>query len=263
MNHLQAKVVVITGASSGIGEQMARKVASLGGRPILLARSRKKLEVICEDINQNNQTQAVYYPLDVSDVKAVETVFQQIYAEVGSIDILVNNAGFGVFDLADEAKMEDIQSMFQVNVIGLIACTKAVLPKMLQENKGHIINLASIAGKLATPKSSVYAATKHAVLGFTNSLRMEVAKTNIQISAVNPGPIETNFFQTADKTGTYVKNVKSYMLSAETVATKVIKLMQNPRREINLPRWMNWGSILYHLFPTIADKVMGSLLNKK
>lgn len=263
MKELIGKNIVITGASSGIGEKIALNVALLGARPILLARSEDKLAAICEKINIQFHVQAIYYSLDVSDTNQVKEVFAKIYREVDFIDILLNNAGFGVFDMVHEASMTDIDRMFQVNVMGVIACTKEVLPSMLERNRGHIINVASQAGKLATPKSSAYAATKHAVLGFTNSLRMEVSPSNINISAVNPGPIETAFFTTADKSGNYVKNVQKYMLSSEKVADKVTKLMIHPKRELNLPIWMNWGSVLYNLFPGIADKLVGGILNKK
>ena len=92
---------------------------------------------------------------------------------------------------------------------------------------------------------------------------MELAKTNIQVSAVNPGPIETNFFSIADQSGNYVQNVKKYMLQSEWVADKIVQLMIVPKRELNLPRWMNIGSVLYTLLPSIAYKLAGNLLNKK
>ncbi|GKU81097.1 SDR family oxidoreductase [Niallia sp. NCCP-28] len=263
MQYLQNKTIVITGASSGIGEKLAHNVAQLGGRPILLARSEKKLQEICVQIQHTTGRQAIYYSLDVSDQQQIKEVFAKIYNEVGFIDVLINNAGFGVFDYLHEANMTDIEGMFDVNVIGLIACTQEVLSSMMEQNKGHIINIASIAGKLATAKSSVYSATKHAVLGFTNSLRMELANTNITVSAVNPGPIETNFFAIADKSGSYVQNVQKYMLSSNEVANKITKLMLTKKRELNLPIWMNWGSTLYHLFPSVADKLMGKILSKK
>lgn len=263
MNNLAGKNIVITGASSGIGEKIAVQVAAQGARPILLARSTDKLANLCNHINQQFQMDARYYSLDVSKSEEVRKVFTLIYEEVGFIDILLNNAGFGIFELAHKASYDEIQKMFQVNVMGLIACTQEVLPSMLENNKGHIINIASQAGKLATPKSSAYSATKHAVLGYTNSLRLEVAKTNIHVSAVNPGPIQTNFFEIADQSGNYVKNVEKFMLSSDEVATKVTRLMINPKREINLPGWMNLGSVLYNLFPRLADKLVGGMLNKK
>lgn len=260
---MKGKIVAITGASSGVGEKLALEVAKNGGIPILLARNVSKLKQLADCIEKQYDIQANYYALDVSDVKAVKEVFSTIRTEVGTIDILVNNAGFGVFDSVLDASMDDIKEMLEVNVLGVIACTKAVLPTMLEQNKGHIIVVASQAGKVATPKSSGYAASKHAVLGFTNSLRMELANTNIHVSAVNPGPIETPFFDRADKTGNYVNNVKKHILSSDFVAQKMVQLMKKPKREVNLPFYLNIGSILYTLFPRISDKVAIKLLDKK
>jgi len=263
MKKLINKNIVITGASSGIGEKVALKAAELGARPILIARSLDKIKKLSEQIHQLFFVDCLYYSLDVSHTDQVKVVFQQILKDVQHIDILLNNAGFGKFDSFAEANLDDIKHMFEVNVIGLMAVTKEVLPSMMERNNGHIINIASQAGKLATPKSSGYSATKHAVLGFTNSLRMELAKMNIHVSAVNPGPIETNFFHIADQSGNYVKNVKKFMLQPDYVAEKIVQLMIKPKRELNLPRWMNVGSTLYNLFPRVADKVAGNLLNRK
>lgn len=263
MKELNNKNIVITGASSGIGEKVAYNVAKLGARPILIARSTEKLKRLSEQLHQLFSVDCLYYSLDVSDTDQVKVVFQQIFKDVHHIDILLNNAGFGIFDSFIDANLEEIKQMFEVNVIGLMACTKEVLPSMIERNEGHIINIASQSGKLATPKSSGYSATKHAVLGFTNSLRMELSKTNIYVSSVNPGPIETNFFHVADRSGNYVKNVKKFMLKPDDVAEKIVQLMIKPKRELNVPRWMNVGSVLYQLFPSIADKVAGNLLNKK
>ncbi|MGE7215765.1 SDR family NAD(P)-dependent oxidoreductase [Priestia koreensis] len=263
MRELKNKVVVITGASSGIGEKVALKAAELGAKPVLIARSVDKLVALSDQIKEKFGTTCTYYQLDVGDFVKVTETFQRIIQEEKTIDILINNAGFGVFDTFYQANFSDIEKMFEVNVLGLMACTKAVLPFMMDHNSGHIINIASQAGKLATPKSSGYSASKHAVLGFTNSLRLELGKTNIAVSAVNPGPIETNFFNIADKSGTYVKNVQQFMLKSDYVADRIIGLMQKPKRELNLPKWMNMGSVLYNLFPRLADKLTGNILNRK
>ncbi|NEU30803.1 SDR family oxidoreductase [bacterium LRH843] len=260
---LENKIIVISGASSGIGKLIAIKAANMGATVVLLARSTEKLHEVCDMIRDSTTANCIYYELDVSDFKQVTKVFNDLRKKVGPIDILVNNAGFGVFDSFVDARFEDIEEMFEVNVLGLMACTKEVLPSMLKRNSGHIINIASQAGKLATPKSSGYAATKHAVLGFTNSLRMELSQTNVYVSAVNPGPIETDFFKIADKSGNYVKNVKKYMLRPDNVAEQIVKLMIHPKRELNLPKWMNMGSVLHNLFPYISEKLIGNLLNKK
>ncbi|RTR35461.1 SDR family NAD(P)-dependent oxidoreductase [Robertmurraya yapensis] len=134
---------------------------------------------------------------------------------------------------------------------------------MKTQRSGHIVNVASQAGKIATPKSSVYSATKHAVLGYTNSLRMEVTDSNIFMTTVNPGPIATNFFEIADEKGTYVKNVQRIMLKPDYVAEKIVSAMLTKRREINLPRWMNVGSVFYALFPNLFERFGKRSFNKK
>ncbi|MCU5599330.1 SDR family oxidoreductase [Bacillus wiedmannii] len=260
---LQDKVIVITGASSGIGEQVAMQVAEQGATPVLMARTEEKLKALAEKIKETYNTPCYYYVLDVSEETEVQSVFSKVLQEVGRIDILVNNAGFGIFKTFEDASMDEVKDMFQVNVFGLVACTKAVLPHMVKRNEGHIINIASLAGKIATPKSSAYAATKHAVLGFTNSLRMELSSTNIFVTAINPGPIDTNFFEIADQSGTYVKNMGRYMLKPTYVAEQIVKSMQTKKREVNLPKWMGIGPKLYALFPGLFERVAGKSLSKK
>ncbi|MGP4081022.1 SDR family NAD(P)-dependent oxidoreductase [Pseudalkalibacillus sp. R45] len=249
------KIVVITGASSGIGADMARMVASKGWTPVLMARSFDKLEHLRNEIKNDYKTTAHSFQLDIQDKKNIEAVFNQVQHEVGAIDVLINNAGYGIFDYFEDAKMEDIEGMFNTNVLGLMACTKAVLPEMIKQKSGHIINVASQAAKLATVKGSVYAATKHAVLGFANSLRMEVKDHGIYVTTVNPGPIQTNFFTIADKSGQYENNIAKWMLQPSEVATRVVSAIDKPVREINLPGWMEAGSKLYQLMPAIVERL--------
>lgn len=260
---LSGKVIVITGASSGIGAQLALQAAALGAVPVIMARTKNKLEELKGKIETQYRTTCHVYVLDVSDERMVEETFARVEREVGAVDVLVNNAGFGIFKTFQDASMAEVKEMFHVNVFGLVACTKAVLPSMLRRNIGHIVNIASLAGKIATPKSSAYAATKHAVLGFTNSLRMELGNTNIRVTAVNPGPIETNFFHIADQSGTYVKNMQRYMLKADYVAKQTIKAIEMGKRELNLPRWMGIGPVIFSLFPGLFERAAGKSLSKK
>lgn len=263
MPSLKGKNIIITGASGGIGAEIARLCAARGANLVLLARSADKLEDLKKELQSKYAINVHAQQLDVSDTEAVKKVFSELLSDIRYADILVNNAGFGVFDFAHEAKIDDIKSMFDVNVVGLMACTSMVLPAMKQRGSGHIINIASQAGKIATPKSSVYSATKHAVLGYTNSLRMELAGDNVYVTSVNPGPIETNFFNIADKKGTYVKNVKRFMLQPEYVASQVVDKMMTNTREINLPRWMNAGSVFYALFPRSFERLGRNVFNQK
>jgi uncharacterized protein len=263
MPSLQGKNIVITGASGGIGAEIAKHCAARGANLVLLARSVDKLEQLKKDLESRYSIKVYVHRLDVSDTNEVEDVFQTIFKEIDTLDVLVNNAGFGVFREAHEATIEEVKSMFEVNVVGLMACTSMVLPKMRERRFGHIINIASQAGKIATPKSSVYSATKHAVLGYSNSLRMELADHQVFVTTVNPGPIATNFFNIADEKGTYVKNVQRFMLKPEYVAETVVNAMLTKTREINLPRWMNLGSVVYTLFPRAFERIGRKAFNQK
>lgn len=260
---MQGKNIVITGASSGIGKEMAFEVAARGGTPILLARRKEVLDKITAEIQNKYKITAYAFELDVGQVTAVEQVFEKIYQTIGFIDVLINNAGFAKFLTADVATVAEVQAMFDVNVIGLVACTNAVLPRMKSENHGQIINIASIIGKIPTPKASAYAATKHAVLGFTNALRMELADTNVIITAVNPGPVKTEFFDIADDTGNYTKNIAKMMLESKTVAKKVVNTIGSKKRELNLPWWMGLGGKIYAVMPVVMEKTLGKWMFSK
>ncbi|HEU5140539.1 MAG TPA: SDR family oxidoreductase [Bacillales bacterium] len=262
MVDLKGKTVVITGGSSGIGARIGLYAANKGAVPILLARSFDKLEEARDMIYEYTGVKPLIYQLDVSDPEAIQNVFNKIL-KVKQVDVLVNNAGFGVFDFFHEANLEDLKNMLDVNVYGLMACTRKVLPQMVDRNSGHIINVASLAGKISTPKSTVYSATKHAVLGFSNGLRMELADQDIHVTTVNPGPVNTNFFNIADETGDYVKNVARFMLEPDLVARKVVRAMEKPKREINVPFSMSAGSRLYQMFPGPMEKIMGKFMNMK
>jgi short-subunit dehydrogenase len=147
--------------------------------------------------------------------------------------------------------------------MGTVRCTKAVLPHMLHAGSGHIVNIASMAGKVASAKSSGYTATKHAVLGFTNSLRLELVGTGVSLSAINPGPINTPFFDRADPGGTYVKNIAWFMLQPEKVVSAIIAAIEHNKDEKNLPRIAGIGIVFAQLFPRIFDWISHRMLNKK
>ncbi|ASA23936.1 SDR family NAD(P)-dependent oxidoreductase [Paenibacillus donghaensis] len=256
---LQDKVIVITGASSGIGALTAQMVSRRGAVPVLVARSEDKLKQTAAGIP------GVFglYTCDVGDEVAVKTVFAKILAEYGKIDILLNNAGYGKFAAFSEMEAHEFADMMDVNYMGIVRCTQAVLPSMLERRSGQIINLASMAGKIGTAKSVAYTATKHAVLGFTNALRQELRGSGVIISAVNPGPIATDFFKTADPSGNYEKSMARFIMTPEYVCSKIIKVMEKGKEELDLPRLAGLGIRLYGLFPRFADKLTYKALNKK
>ncbi|WP_100488165.1 SDR family NAD(P)-dependent oxidoreductase [Sporolactobacillus pectinivorans] len=256
------RVAVITGASSGVGWETALLFAEEGARTILLARSREKLAALKAEIEKRNR-QADYYVLDVSNTDQIADTFERIITRFGKIDLLINCAGFGKFEYAASTKIGDIKGMFDVNVVGLIACVQAVLPQMISQKGGHIVNVASIAGKISTPKSAVYSATKHAVIGFSNGLRLETKKHGIFVTVINPGPIRTPFFQIADPDGNYSANVARFMLDSSFVARCIIKAVKKKKREVNLPWYMGTGARLYQLWPRAVEKLTEHWMNLK
>lgn len=263
MNRLQGKTVVITGASGGLGKEIAIQSAKYGASVILLARSMDKLEVVRQMLIDIYQVEAYAFQLDVANPNHVKAVFTQIAREVGEIDVLVNNAGYGIFKEAFETDVHEAKAMFDVNVLGLMACTSSVLPMMKRRKSGHIINIASQAGKMETPKSSLYSATKFAVLGYSNALRMELKNDHVFVTTVNPGPIATDFFSLADESGNYIKSIDKIILKPEAVAKKIVDAMFTNKREINVPGWMDMVSKLYYLFPKTVERIGKQAFLKK
>ncbi|WP_035121460.1 SDR family NAD(P)-dependent oxidoreductase [Cohnella panacarvi] len=259
MVSLQGRVVLITGASSGIGALTAKLLAKRGAIPVLTARSRDKLLRLSETIESDHEV----YEMDVSSAEQVASVAASVHARFGTIDILLNNAGYGEFISFAEAPLSHFEEMMDVNYMGTVRCTHAVLPYMLQAGCGHIVNVASLAGKMATAKSTGYAATKHAVLGFTNALRRELRGSGIYVSAVNPGPIDTPFFRRADPEGTYVRNVRKFILQPDRVAEAIVSVMERRTAELDMPWAAGVGAKLAQLFPRTVDKLFGKFLNKK
>lgn len=257
--NISNKIVLITGASSGIGAVMAQQFAAKGAIPILTARSSAKLEEIASGL----QGQHAVYEMDVTNTEQVNEVVGQIIAKFGRIDILINNAGYGIFESFTEAPLAHFEEMMNVNYMGLVRCTQAVLPHMLKAGSGHIVNVASMAGKIGSAKSTGYSATKHAVLGFTNSLRQELNRTGISITAINPGPISTPFFDKADPSGNYVKNVAWFMLKPEKVVKALLHAIEKNIPEKDLPFVAGMGIKLFHLFPRMFDRLASGILNKK
>ncbi|ERI10140.1 SDR family oxidoreductase [Aneurinibacillus aneurinilyticus] len=262
MKKLQDKIIAITGASSGIGKSCALLAAKLGATPILLARSEDSLRAIVEEI-KHKTSNIGFHSLDVTNMEQIDDVVANIHAQYGRIDMWINNAGYGIFSSFTDTTLEDIQGMMNVNYLGTVRCTRAVLPYMLKQKSGHIVNVASVAGKLATPKSSGYSASKFAVIGFTQSLRQELKGSGVSVSSVNPGPVCTPFFDHADPAGDYRRSVEKFMVTPESVAQAILHTIHTRQGDITIPRYMQIGVVLSHLFPRFFERLIAPLLNKK
>jgi len=238
---LKDKVVIITGASSGFGEDAAMLFVREGCKLVLAARRIDRLQALVEKI-QKEGGQAIAIPVDVVDRDEIEVMVQSAIDLYGQIDILFNNAGFGRLDwLENLDPARDIETQMGVNLLGLTQVTRAVLPHMLAQRSGHIINMSSVAGWIAAPLYTIYSATKFGVRGFTDSLRREVAPFGIHVSGIYPGPAATEFGQHVGKNPARksLNRFKGLAMTSEYVARRVVRLAKSPRRVLIIPWWYN------------------------
>lgn len=188
------KTVLITGASSGIGEGCARKFASQGARLILNARNVQKLEALAAELRERYDAECYVMPFDVCDRKAAADALESLPQEWQSIDILINNAGLAVgVDKEHEGNLDEWDVVIDTNVKALLSMTRLVVPGMVERGCGHIINIGSIAGDAAYPGGSVYCATKAAVKALSDGLRIDLVDTPLRVTNIKPGLVETNF----------------------------------------------------------------------
>ncbi|MCF8474611.1 MAG: SDR family oxidoreductase [Emcibacter sp.] len=192
----QGKVVWITGASSGIGEAMAMEMAQGGAKLILSARRQDELKRVAA---QSGAKEVVVLPFDMTDPNIFPVMVKQVMDHYGRIDMLINNAGISQRSNCVDTDMETYRKIFELDVFGQIALTKAVLPHMITQNSGHIVIISSIAGKIGVASRTAYCAAKHAMMGFFDALRAEVHQHNIMVTCITPGFIKTAISENALK----------------------------------------------------------------
>jgi NADP-dependent 3-hydroxy acid dehydrogenase YdfG len=191
---IKDKIVFISGASSGIGEAAARRFAKEGAVLLLCARNIVKLNDLKKELEESYNSVVYTYELDVRDKHAIDAVFDSIPEELKNIDILVNNAGLaqGVEKIQD-GNIDEFDVVIDTNIKGLLYLTRKVVPTMVKNQRGHVINLGSLAGVAAYPGGAVYCATKAAVKFISDGLRMDIVETPIRVTNIQPGMVETNF----------------------------------------------------------------------
>lgn len=235
MSTFQNKVVWITGASSGIGEALAKAFAEQGAKLILSSRRTDELQKVKAGLTSNNSDVFVL-PLDLANTSTINEFTQQVISKFGRIDILVNNGGISQRSWASETSIDIDRKIMEVNFFGTIALTKSVLPVMLNQKSGQIVVISSIAGKFGFYLRSAYSASKHALHGFFESLRMEIFKDNVNVLIVCPGKIKTNISVNAltergDRHNKMDKNQEEG-LSAEVCAQQILNGIKNNKEEL-------------------------------
>lgn len=247
-------VVIITGASSGIGEATARVFGANGYRVVLAARRLDRLQALQKEI-EDKGGEALPVETDVSDAKSIQAMVDQTLATYKQIDVLFNNAGFGRTKWLEEMDPEkDIAAQIQVNLTGVIQATRAVLPHMIERRRGSIINMCSLAGFIATPTYTIYAATKFGVRGFSDALRREVGVWGIKVSVIYPGGVATEFgSHTEAKRKTGLKTPASLLQTPEGVAAAVFSAAKHPVRARILPAISRVAVLFAAAFPGVND----------
>lgn len=228
------KIVMITGASSGIGRATAERLAGTGATLVLAARRETILQEVAKEWTNEYHVPVHVYVLDVSDKMMVQNICKQILQEVGTPDVLVNNAGLARgLDPYQEYTWEDLDEMIDTNIKGLMYVTKGILPAMVERNTGHIVNIGSTAGQFAYAGAAVYCATKAAVKMLSDGIRIDTVATDIKVTTVMPGIVETPFSEVRFK-GDKKRAAQVYSgveaLTPEDIADVIEYVTTRPRR---------------------------------
>lgn len=255
------KIILITGASSGIGRQAAIDFANNGAMAIILVgRSESRLTDVAALINSKCET--MVYVCDISNKTEVIKLGRDVMHRFGRVDVLVNNAGFGFFGKVQDQSIEQIESVTATNYYGMIYCTKVFLDSMLYNKSGHIVNVASVAASFGVPGLAAYCGSKYAMLGFSESLYHELHGTGVGITVVSPIAVKTNFFNN-ESFGGKMPNYTGYALPPKTVSNAIMRAANSPRLEIIVPLFIRVGVWLKQTLPYIINPFVGAAFRRK
>ncbi len=253
------KTVIITGGSDGVGAAAARKFADAGANLMLVARGKRNLESIADELR--DKTRVEIFAMDVSDPEACVDLFKKTEFEYGRVDILVNNAGFHQRGPAESIDARDLGKIIDVNLKAPIMLSRIALPYLRDSGGGAIINVGSLAGRTPVPNSATYSASKSGLRAFTYSMFEELRDSGIKIAVVSPGPIDTGFIM-SDVDQVSDLTFSQAISTADDVAQAILDLCGNNRREKSLPAISGLLTTLTYLIPWLA-RVVQPFLERK
>jgi short-subunit dehydrogenase len=242
---------LITGASSGIGREIAVTIAALGARVALLARRDAELNRIADEIARRGGI-ALPFPCDVTQSERLDLAVRDIADEFGGIDILVNSAGVALPDLVLDARIEDLREMMQVNYFGAVHAIRAVLPMMLRAGRGNIVNIGSTAGRRGDETLAGYCASKFALVGYTEALRLELFGSGVTASLVMPGPVDTPMLENPHWQSR-TRLLGGTVIPPSWVASAVIAAIVCGLAEVDVPPGAGTVLKLAALFPDLTE----------
>lgn len=257
----EGKVVVITGASMGIGEALAKEFAAEGATVVMTSRDVGRVEEARQRVGNMHRTVAM--ACDVTKRSDIEQLVRAVTERCKRIDVWINNAGHGLLaDVATTMDMAACRKMFDTNLFGALDCMQAVVPIMKQQGGGAVINIASVAGRIAVPGMGAYSGTKFALIAMGRAARIELRGTGVNVLTVCPGYIETNFAKNAIKTKDSMRLAAAgkNRIGPDRVARAVYRAWEGGRREIVVP-WRDWIAIkMYEHWPTLVEWAMARML---
>ncbi|MHB8680912.1 MAG: SDR family NAD(P)-dependent oxidoreductase [Acidimicrobiales bacterium] len=240
---LDGKAVVVTGATKGIGRAVVDAVVAKGARVGAVARSAEDLEALGVMPGV-----AAWARADVGVRAEAEAAAASLSEALGGVDVLVNNAGVGLYGPVVTLDPDDAERLVRVNYFGTLYMTRALLPEMMRRGSGHIVNVASIAGHFGSPFEAAYAASKFAVVGFTEALAVEASACGVGVSMVNPGPVDTDFFDTR---GTPYARSRPKKVSPQSVADAVVRAVEKGTFQQIVPAALAAALPVRHLSPRV------------
>jgi short-subunit dehydrogenase len=254
---LRGLCVVVTGASSGIGRETALKLAGRGARLVLTARREDALDDVAR-LCRERGAECTVVPADVSVLDEISSLAGQALAAFGQVDVWINNAGIYVMGTVEQTPLDVFQRVMDVNFIAAVAATKAILPHFRQRRGGMFVNISSAIGLVTAPYLAAYAASKHALKAFSESLRDEVRELNIDVSVVYPTSTDTPLFEhTANYTGKAVRPAEP-VYKVSDVADAILDTIESPKRDVIVGAAKGMSA-----FRTVAPSLFDRVMSKK
>ena len=245
---------MITGASMGIGEEIAKLFLREGAKVVLCSRDLSRVEAARQRIG--GEETSISVACDVSRREQVDAMMSAALSKFGRIDVLVNNAGFGLNDSLAELDMAQCRQLFETNLFGAMECMQAVIPIMQRQGGGDIVNISSVSGHIAMPYMSVYGASKHGMQAIGRAARVELTKQNINVLTVSPGYIATDFGKNMlkGKTAQRLSGSGRYGAHPEVVARATLRGLLKRKREVVVPWFYRIAIKLYENFPGMLER---------
>jgi short-subunit dehydrogenase len=258
---LQGSLVLITGASTGIGRAAAREFVRQGARVIGVARSSERLDSLCSELG--GPSRFLPMPADVADGKAMKEMARRVLEEQNAPDVIVANAGIGLDALFIETGDEALRSLLEVNLLGVLRSVRPFLPAMIERGSGRVLFISSVVGKRGIPHYSGYSASKFALHGMADALHAELRGTGVSLGVVCPTSTESEFQERIMRQGPRQKRVRPGAQSAEKVARVIVRMARSRRREIILSAEARFMVLVDTFAPKFADYVLSKIMLRR